>query len=116
MRDRRAVHAWLRGGAGPMKDRRAPRGGERAAARRETQVLAADADKPDMTTEDPMTQNASDRYDHHRVETEAKLIALRAKLDAMDAAQKTDPGSWGWPGTAAHVNELLGEITDFLGS
>lgn len=29
MRNRRAVDAWLRGGAGPMKDRRAPRGGAR---------------------------------------------------------------------------------------
>jgi len=33
MRDARIPKAWLRGGAGPMKDRRAPRGGDRAERR-----------------------------------------------------------------------------------
>jgi len=53
-------------------------------------------------------------YEAKRNIIDLQLEAIKARLIGMDERQKRSPKDWGWVGNAAHVNEQLAEIMDFL--
>lgn len=84
MRNKRATDAWLRGGAGPMKDRRTPRGG---AQNRQAEWLAEWEENDDMRdpSQDPKLEYARDALRH-------AIVSLCA--------------------TEAHINEAIRHFND----
>ena len=53
-------------------------------------------------------------YEAKRNIIDLQLEAIKARLIEMDERQKRSPTDWGWVGNAAHVNEQLAEIMEFL--
>jgi len=53
-------------------------------------------------------------YEAKRNIIDLQLEAIKARLIEMDERQKRRPTDWGWVGNAAHVNEQLAEIMEFL--